>query len=159
MGLTKESDLLAPISRFTRRQGYTRQQPELQFYEYRIDLYAFSRRTGLTVAVELKLHKWRRALEQALLYQLCADFVFIAMPDCSVARIDKDLLSTKGVGIIGVSERGCQLVLPARQSVEVRDHYKRHYVELLKELNKWKMQSQRSSFESAATQRKSTSKN
>jgi hypothetical protein len=130
----------------------------MQFYEYRIDLYALSHRTGQTMAVELKLHKWRRALEQALLYQLCADFVFIGMPDRNLSRVDKDLLATKGIGIIGVSEHGCQLVLPARQSMEVRDHYKRQYVELLKEYKKWKMQGQQSSFVSAAIQRKSTSK-
>jgi hypothetical protein len=158
MALIKEADLLGPISSYARRQGYTRQLPEMQFYEYRIDLYALSRRTGLTVAVELKLHKWRRALEQALLYQLCADLVFIAMPEDALSRIDRDLISASGIGLIGVSERGCQLAEPARQSAEVRQYYKQVYVDLLKERNKWKIQAPQSSFVSAATLKKSTSR-
>ncbi|GAG43766.1 unnamed protein product, partial [marine sediment metagenome] len=57
------------------------------FYEYRIDLFAFSQKLDVTIAVELKLHRWRRALEQSLLYQLCADFVFIALPAPTIARV------------------------------------------------------------------------
>lgn len=144
MALTRETDLLAPISRYARSQGYTRQQPELQFYEYRIDLYALSRHTGQTVAVELKLHKWRRALQQALLYQLCADFVYIAMPARNLSRVDRDLISANGIGLIGVSDRGCELVLPACQSAEVREHYKQQYVALLKEHKKWMTSRQQS---------------
>ena len=74
----QESALTDPIAAYVRRKSFRLQTRELQFYEYRIDLFAFSRLLGLTIAVEMKLLRWRRAVEQALLYQLCADKVFIA---------------------------------------------------------------------------------
>jgi hypothetical protein len=132
MALTREADLMAPISRYARRQGYAQQTAELQFYEYRMDLYGFSKPTGRTVAVELKLYKWQRALQQALVYQLCADFVFIAMPTSSILRVNLDLIARHGIGLIAVGSHNCQLEIEAKQSEEVRDHYKRYYVELLR---------------------------
>ena len=137
MALIREADLLAPISGYTRRQGYTRQSAEVQFYDYRIDLYGFSKPTGRTVAIELKLHKWQRAIEQALVYQLCADFVFIAMPVPSIARVNLQEVSHHGIGLISVGSSRCKLEVAARQSVEVREHYKRYYVELLKGCSAW----------------------
>ena len=64
------------------------QKVELPFYEYRIDLYGFSCEENSTVAIELKLSDWRRAVEQAMLYQLCADLVYIAMPERATKRVD-----------------------------------------------------------------------
>jgi hypothetical protein len=140
MALTKEADLLGPISAYTRRQGYTRQSAEVQFYDYRIDLYGFSKPTGRTIAIELKLHKWQRAIEQALVYQLCADFVFIAMPASSIARVDLEAVARHGIGLIAVGTNRCRLEVAARQSEEIREHYKRYYVELLKRCSAWQIQ-------------------
>ena len=54
-----ESALTDPISAYVRRKSFRLQTRELQFYEYRIDLFAFSRLLGLTIAVEMKLLRWR----------------------------------------------------------------------------------------------------
>ena len=72
--------LMLPAVRAHLARQYEHCTLELPFYEHRIDLYAYSVELDCTVAVELKLRKWRRALEQALLYQLCSDYVFIAVP-------------------------------------------------------------------------------
>ncbi len=58
-----ESSLYDPVSRYVRRRNFRWQHPEVQFYAYSIDLYAFSRVDDLTIAVELKLLKWKRAFE------------------------------------------------------------------------------------------------
>ena len=76
----REYKLVDPVVRYFSRQTYTLHECELQFYDYRMDVYGFSRHLGLTVAIELKLIKWRQALRQALPYQLCADLVYVAMP-------------------------------------------------------------------------------
>lgn len=129
----KENQLLQPISNYFRRKGYRRQGSELQFYEFSIDLYGVSERQKRTIAVELKLEKWKRAFQQALIYQLCSDLVYIAVPSGIVKRVDRDLLEQYGVGLISVNGKSrCTQVVAARKSSVVRSDYKRIYVEHLK---------------------------
>lgn len=132
--LRTESAMLDPVASYIRRKGYRRQRAELQFYEYRIDLYGFSRDRNETLAVELKLRNWRRAVEQALLYQLCADRVFIALPTRASSRVDPELLRLHGIGLIAVSDASrCLQVIPALPSNVVRCHYRDTYIEMLLE--------------------------
>lgn len=132
----KESQLVAPVARFARRKGFRLQAVELQFYEHRIDLYGFSLRKNETVAIELKLTKWRRALEQALLYQLCSDLVYIAMPERSARKVDMAELKNRGIGLITVSDSGsCSCVLPAGEHNEVREFYRSTQINYLRSLS------------------------
>src|SRR6266700_4167207 len=103
---SKEKQLLKPVAKFAQEQGFCLQEHELPFYEYRIDLYGFSALRNSTVAFELKLANWRRALEQALLYQLCSDYVYIAMPERSAGKVDISQLRTQGIGLVSVRESG-----------------------------------------------------
>jgi hypothetical protein len=129
---SKESQLLQPVARFAKREGFRLQGAELPFYAYRIDLYGFSRESNATVAFELKLNNWRRALEQSLLYQLCADLVYIAMPENSVNRVDMSELETNGIGLIAIRNSGaCSCVLLARPHVEVRQFYRQSQINYL----------------------------
>lgn len=105
----------------------------MPFYEFRVDLYGFSRRNRRTIAVELKMHKWRRAFEQALLYQLCADLVYIAMPLTYIGRVDTELLRKYGIGLVAVRDgSGCRQVVEAEQSDVVQRIYKMGYVARLR---------------------------
>ena len=101
----------------------------MQFYEYSIDLYGFSRVHDLTIAVELKLFKWKRAFEQAILYQLCADLVYIAVPVATATRVDVSLLREHGIGLlaVGTKDRCCQ-VLQAVRSAVLRRSYRDDFV-------------------------------
>ena len=128
----REQDLLLPVAGYVKRKGYSLQTVELRFYDYRIDLYGFSMRTRRTVAVELKIKKWRRALEQALIYQLCSDFVFIALPLSVASRVDVVELRANGIGLIGVCGSGCRTLLHAERSSEVRQHYREPYIRMLR---------------------------
>lgn len=125
---------MKPVAKYARQQGFCLQEHELPFYEYRIDLYGFSTRRNSTVAFELKLADWRRALEQALLYQLCSDYVYIAMPERSAGKVDTAELSSQGIGLISVLESGdCACLLPAVAHAEVRQFYRSMQIEFLKE--------------------------
>jgi hypothetical protein len=129
----RESALLSPVSRFARKEAFRHQRLELPFYEYRIDLYGFSSKKNLTVAIELKLTRWRRAFEQALIYQLCADIAFVALPQSVVHRVDIALLEAHGIGLLSVQTDGrCKQLLTPLQSGVVRAHYRDDYVELLR---------------------------
>jgi hypothetical protein len=131
---SKEKQLLKPVAKFAHQQGFYLQENELPFYEYRIDLYGFSAYHNSTVAFELKLVNWRRALEQALLYQLCSDYVYIAMPERSAGKVDVAELKSQGIGLISVLESGdCSCLLPAVAHCEVRQFYRSTQIDFLKE--------------------------
>jgi len=132
---SKEAQLLEPVARFAKRKGFCLQSAELPFYEYRIDFYGFSYRHDATLAIELKLNDWRRALAQGLLYQLCADQVYIAMPEGSAKRVDKAELESNGIGLLAVRNTGaCTCVLSAKPHSEVRRSYKLSQINYLKEM-------------------------
>jgi hypothetical protein len=132
--LLKESALLEPVSGNLRRRGYRRQRDEVQFFEYSMDLYGYAALKGATTAVELKLSRWTRAFEQALIYQLCADFVFLALPVRAAARVEIPLLKRHGLGLIGVHpRRRCVMLLEAEQSPVVMPTYRDFYIRLMQE--------------------------
>jgi len=131
---SKESQLLQPVANFASRKGFRLQTAELPFYEYRIDLYGFSQNADATIAIELKLTDWRRALEQAMLYQLCSDFVYIALPERSARRVDLTQLRENGIGLLAVFNSGsCSCLLPAVEHDEVRHFYRSTQIEYLKD--------------------------
>jgi len=132
LSFEKESHLFDPVAAYKRRKSFSLQEKELPFFEYRIDLFGFSKKLQLTVAVELKLHRWRRAVEQSLVYQLCADLVFIALPAPSIKPVDIPELERYGIGLISVFESAhCRQVVAARESSVVRPHYRDQYIQML----------------------------
>lgn len=133
MAFRREEELAAPVARFLRNRAFRLQSSEVPFFEHRMDVYGYSMKLDCTVAVELKLTKWARAVEQALLYQLCSDLVYIAMPRHEVARVDLDLLTLHGVGLIAVDHGRCSEVLRAAPSQVLRSHYREEYLAMLKE--------------------------
>ena len=132
MTFSKEYMLLEPVSAYIRNLEFSEQLTELQFYEHRIDLYCFSPLKNLTAAIELKLEKWQRAYNQALLYQLCADLVFIALPFETTQHVNTEILDEYGIGLLAVDNNSrCINILPAKQSKVIREHYRKVYIEML----------------------------
>lgn len=130
----RESALLEPVTGSLRRRGYSRTQPEVQFFEYSMDLYGYAKKPQKTTAVELKLTRWMRAFEQAMIYQLCADFVFLALPMQAAFRVEVPLLKRHGVGLLGVDTGPrCVVLVPAQQSLVVMPSYRDFYVSLMQE--------------------------
>ncbi len=135
LDLTKESSLLEPVAGYIKRKGFHVQCTELPFYQRSVDIYGFSRIKDKTIAIELKLHKWKKAFQQALIYQLCADETYIAMPQKYAFRADFDLLSEHGIGLISVSGIGrCVKLIEARQSSVVKSDYKKSHIAFLQGL-------------------------
>ena len=126
----RESTLLPAVRAYLKNE-YRHHTTELPFYAHRIDLYGYSVATDCTVAVELKLRDWRRALEQALVYQLCSDYVFIAVPVATALRVDLDQLRTHGIGLLSVKGRKCVETLAAVPSQVLNPHYKAAYTALV----------------------------
>ena len=110
---------------------YCRRDTEVQFYDHRIDLYGYSPSTDCSVAVELKLRNWRRAIQQALVYQLCSDYVFIAVPEATAQRIDVEILQEYGIGLLSIADNRCIEELPAVASTVINSHYKAAYTAMM----------------------------
>ena len=124
MRFEKEDELLDPVSRYLERQSYC-VQPEVPFFDRRMDLAGYSGPEDPTVAVELKLNNWGRAVEQACVYQLCSDLVYIAMPEYSSSNVDLHELRVHGIGLLSVAHSGeCEEVMPATRSQVVRERYR-----------------------------------
>jgi len=128
-----ESYLADPVSRHLRRRRFREQFPQAPFYEYRIDIFGFSQFDEACIAVELKLSRWQRALEQALIYQLCADYAYVAMPKPALVRVPLERFEEHGVGLISVSGVGCNIIIPAQRSLVVQDFYRTNLIHLLQE--------------------------
>lgn len=128
-----EAYLTEPVARHLRRRRFRAQFLEAPFYDHRIDIFGFSQSDGVCIAVELKLVRWQRALEQALIYQLCADYSYVAMPKHALVRIPLDGFHEHGVGLIGVSGAGCNVIVPAQRSAVVQEFYRTNLIHLLQE--------------------------
>lgn len=103
---------------------------EVPYGAKRIDLAGLSTDSQI-FAIELKVDKWRRAMWQASIYQLCADFAYIAIRKEYAHRVDMDYLDGLGIGLIAVSDGKANLRLKARPSPIVSQAERQPLVNLL----------------------------
>jgi len=134
-----ESLLSRPVAAYLRARGYDYVAREIPFYDRSIDLYAFCEETNWSLAVELKLTRWRKAFTQALLYQLCADVAVVALPAREAARVDMQALAEHGVGLLAVLNDGsCEERLAPRPPGVLRDDYKTECKLLMRRKSRWR---------------------
>lgn len=85
------------------------------------------------VAVELKLQRISEALSQALSNRAFATESYIALPYIAAERLARGRrqshLSSDGIGILGVTERTCKVLLRAPQLTEPDETLQLHCVE------------------------------
>ncbi len=124
-----ERQLQEAVAEYFRKQGYV-VMPEMQFFTKRIDLYAVYRTSLATVAIETKIHDWKRALFQARIYLLCADRVFVAMPSSLAHNVVAECFSRDAVGLLAVEtseaptlEWAVSIVISAPKSVRKKNQY------------------------------------
>ena len=103
---------------------------EVQFFTKRIDLFAVNRSSLVTVAIEAKVHNWKRALEQARASLLCADYVYVALPvPLAFGKVVEDAgkgqVGVLGIEVAGDSPREWDVVVtsPARLSTIRKEQY------------------------------------
>jgi hypothetical protein len=133
-----ERELLAPVCSLLASWGCTHVVGELRFFDRLLDVYGISGlRTRRTYAVELKLTRWRDALQQAVIYQLCADYVYVALPAAIVARVDFNQFKAAGVGLLAVhTDSGdVDVILKAARSPLKNARYQTSFRRLLCEVS------------------------
>ena len=108
-----EATLQGYCSTYFRSKGFLTRE-EVPFLFKIADIFCFHEETGECVAVEVKVSKWRQALKQAIVYQMMADKVYIALLYDHVRAVDQDLLVQSGVGLLGVhTAGGVEEIIPA----------------------------------------------
>ena len=124
-----EGQLQEAVAEHFKQLGYV-VMSETPFFTKRIDLFAVHRASLETVAIELKMRDWKRALFQARIYLLCADRVFVAMPSGPAHGITSETLGHYGVGLLAIdiseastSDWSISIVMPAPKSVRKKDQY------------------------------------
>jgi hypothetical protein len=130
-----ECDLSLPVRRFLGREGCSRVIRELPFFDRSIDVYGIAwGEESKTIAVELKLRKWQKALHQAALYQLCSDYSYVAMPKEVAHTLERKNFSAAGIGILAVdtTSKAVEVLLPAVLSTQAKGHYIGAYKEMLR---------------------------
>ncbi|MBN2602725.1 MAG: hypothetical protein JXA91_01170 [Candidatus Thermoplasmatota archaeon] len=106
----REWELTKPVSDYFKKEGYVVKK-EVKIGYCRADLVAF--RNGITVAIELKLAGWKKAITQARNYQLGADYVYIASPLMKVdifLRKAKMFMKNEGIGLLAINEKTCNVI-------------------------------------------------
>ena len=113
-----EIELIKPVSDYLKNQGY-KVYHEIQIGFCRADLVGFKK--NRTVAVELKLSDWKKAIVQAKNYQFGADYVYLAFPlkkSFNVLKKTEHILKKEGIGFLVVEEKDCNVrkILDAKPS-------------------------------------------
>lgn len=98
-----EEKLFSPIKRLFSAKHYLVKR-EIPFNGKTIDVLVLDRKTRRLIAIELKVRKWRKALRQAAVYQLCASQVYIALWHKHLNETNKELIAKYGLGIIEVKK-------------------------------------------------------
>jgi hypothetical protein len=122
----READLRKPVVEFLRSLGCNRLEIEVPLLDRGVDVFGVKTGRGTqSYAVELKLRDWQKALKQAAVYQLCADYCYVAMPCDKATRLDQKDFEEAGVGILAVNPntKDVHIVLMARKSDVKRNAY------------------------------------
>jgi DNA-binding MarR family transcriptional regulator len=91
-------------------KGYIERKDNI--YKLVKDIFSF---TDLVVSVEAKLTKWKDALAQAKRYQHFSNIVFVALPQPTVKKINKELFKKNNIGVLSVDSKYVSIDLKPRQ--------------------------------------------
>lgn len=123
--MKSEEEMVAVVKKSFKESGFI-VNTEVPMLSKMIDILCFNPDTKDIVAIEAKMQKWKRALQQALTYRLCSNFVYIAIHHDFSHRVDKELLQKHGVGLIVVNQDDTDISLEASRSMVVHRRIKEH---------------------------------
>jgi len=95
-------------------------QNEDVFYRKRIDILLKKKRRNETIAIEVKLTDWTKALKQAILNSSYSDYSYVALPYDISEKIDKIIFVNSGIGLLGVYKGTLKYMVKAKKSIPIR---------------------------------------
>lgn len=123
-----EGSIEEDVKKFVGEQGYD-VYPQVQVLGRRIDVLGI--RQASMLAVELKVRDWKYAIYQAYLASLCANRVYVALPNETIHLAKRDLFIENGVGLLSVNG-GVEVVVEARELNNVHPILQRRIAESLR---------------------------
>lgn len=110
----KEEELRKPVHEYFKKKEYIIFD-EVKLFSRNIDIVA--KRRNDVITVELKLHDWKKAINQACLNQRVSDYSFVALPEPMWNRIDRRIYTLsfeQGIGLLSVDGVARQIMRPER---------------------------------------------
>jgi hypothetical protein len=95
-----ENIMVPKVSEYFKNMGY-QTFTEVPIMRKKVDLVAFDNKNS--IAVELKVKDWHRALRQAAIYKVLADYAYVAIWHEYLHRVNIEQFKQLGVGIIEVN--------------------------------------------------------
>jgi hypothetical protein len=96
-----ESELFNPVIKLFQKKTSIIVK-EVPFYRKSIDIIILDKKTKQIIAIELKVNKWKKALRQAFVYQMCSNKVFVALWHKHVNAECINTFNKYGIGLIEV---------------------------------------------------------
>lgn len=126
MNYDKESALRPSIHQYFEVQDYILFD-EVRIFARKIDVVA--KKGGRLVTVELKLHDWTRAIQQAYLNLHVANYSYVALPENTWSKVSPrlyNLAATYGIGLISVDGKA-KLIMKAAPSKIIHQNLRKEF--------------------------------
>ncbi len=132
MNYEAEKDMMMPFAKTFIDQGF-RVFEEVPIFTKVIDAYLLNENSGLSLAVEFKLSNWRKGLDQAKHYLLCAQEVYVAIDAAFSHRAlrYKEEFERLGIGLISVNGQA-KVCIEAKLSPFYDEFFHQRCLEFLK---------------------------
>ena len=114
--LIRENTLSNRVEKYFRNKKF-RTCKEVPLLSNSIDMVAYKSDFSQIIAIEVKVKDWRRALQQATLYKLCANQVYIALWQKFLHRVNFEDLKELGIGVISVDGYARRIVEPKNSRI------------------------------------------
>lgn len=105
MSRVRESAIAEAVVAWLTTLGYDPYR-ELPMLGRHVDVFAVHPERQRTIAVECKERDWRKAVWQAMVCQLLADDVYIALPPYTATNQAYDVIRRAGLGVLLVNQYG-----------------------------------------------------
>ena len=122
-----EEDLREPVREYFKNKNFSVfDEPKL--FSRGIDVIA--KKGSSLIAVELKVEKWKRAIQQAYMDLRISNFAYVALPEGKWERIDRRIFLeayNHGIGLLSVNGKVNQIMRPV-QSNKIQPKLRRQFL-------------------------------
>lgn len=90
---------------------------EVKLYARTVDMLFISKETGvIEIAMEFKLRDWKTAIQQALSYQIIADYTYVVLYYKNINKVNLERLEKYGIGLISASTDCFEILLKSKKN-------------------------------------------
>lgn len=126
----QEIELHPIIKNWLSKDGYTCYS-EVPMLSRLIDVVGIHQRSETIIAIELKLLAWKKAMSQAMVYRMVADYSYIGMPANIIHNIKTEKFKDFGIGIIEIGD-DTKIRLRAIKSNKIHNGIRKEMLQTIK---------------------------